>query len=90
MTNEEAIQNLIQISKMYGHKWQQEACDIAIEAIKKQIPKKIEIENIEYQFPKYWCPLCKKQQKATFKNRRKGCYCERCGQKLDWGEGEPE
>jgi hypothetical protein len=30
----------------------------------------------------YYCPVCKKQQKDTYKNRREGCYCERCGQKL--------
>lgn len=31
---------------------------------------------------KYFCPTCKKQQKNSYKNREKGCYCERCGQKL--------
>lgn len=28
---------------------------------------------------RYVCPTCSKQQKNTYKNRARGCYCERCG-----------
>lgn len=37
----------------------------------------------EYYPPKYYCPICGKEQKSTFKTRREGCYCERCGTKLE-------
>ena len=32
----------------------------------------------------YLCPVCGKIQKDTYKNIKKGCYCERCGQSLMW------
>lgn len=47
------------------------------EAIKVKVVKKE-----EYMPCSYYCPTCNKQQKDTFKTRREGCYCERCGQKL--------
>lgn len=43
--------------------------------------KKVEIiKNNLYD--KYYCPVCKKQQKDSYKNRQEGCFCERCGQRL--------
>lgn len=32
----------------------------------------------------YYCPVCGKQQKDTSKNVKEGCFCERCGQRLEW------
>ena len=43
--------------------------------------KEVKIININY-CDRYYCPTCGKQQKTSYKNRREGCYCERCGQKL--------
>ncbi len=43
--------------------------------------KKVEIINLNL-YDKYYCPVCKKQQKDTYKNKREGCFCERCGQRL--------
>lgn len=47
----------------------------------RDTPKKIKIVN-NTRYDKYYCPSCNKQQKNTYKNQRKGCYCERCGQRL--------
>lgn len=60
---------------------------IGISAIKKQISIPVLVKD-RYCYEDYFCPVCKKQQKDTYKNRREGCYCERCGQKLRWGEEE--
>lgn len=85
MTNEEAIQNLIQISRMYGHKWQQEACAIAIEAIKRQIPKKVKYDEYGKEEGYPHCPTCG----GTLINDFVGvAYCPNCGQNLDWEDEE--
>lgn len=42
--------------------------------------KKVKIVSGYYDT--YYCPICGKQQKTSYKNKREGCYCERCGQKL--------
>ena len=58
-----------------------EACEAAIQALEKQIPKEVLIETIKGEtlekFLVYYCPIC-------------GCevdynYCQECWQKLDWG-----
>lgn len=59
------------------------------EALEKQMPMKVRIKEYRIAYPDYYCPICHKQQKETRKNRTKGCYCERCGQKLTW-KGEAE
>lgn len=60
-----------------------DAAKIGIEAIKRQIPKPVRVVEREYYTPQYFCPVCSKQQKASWKNLKNGCYCERCGQKLE-------
>ena len=45
-------------------------------------PVAVRVETYEYRTNKYFCPVCGKQQKQSFKNFDKGCFCERCGQKL--------
>lgn len=62
---------------------------LAVSALEKQIPKKIKaIEIPQRPGTSYYCPVCNKQQKHTYKNRQEGCFCERCGQKLDWSEAD--
>jgi predicted SprT family Zn-dependent metalloprotease len=48
--------------------------------------KVVVVKQPPYHYPpeQYFCE-CGKQQKDTRKNRRDGCFCERCGQKLVWG-----
>lgn len=57
--------------------------EVVRNAIKNQIPMYATIrENHKYCRIEYYCPVCGKQQKISYKNRREGCFCERCGQKL--------
>lgn len=55
----------------------QVAFDMAIKALEKQIPKKVEVwaDGSEH------CPCCDKNNSGL-------CFpvCIECGQKLDWGE----
>lgn len=55
-----------------------EALDMAIEALKKQIPKKVDGVCGEYKNAK--CPIC--HSGLRFPDE----YCSWCGQKLDWGD----
>ena len=60
----------------------QEAMDMGIEAIEKQIPKKvISASNDEDDFDYGMCPTC--NQKMVW-----GDYCTFCGQRIDWSEVE--
>lgn len=54
--------------------------DCPLEEDKAVLPK---VVSREYGIVDYYCPRCGKQQKVTFKTRREGCYCERCGQRLE-------
>lgn len=62
-----------------------EAYDIAISAIEKQIPNKVEIWNGQAS-----CPKCKKLYGNMTDIKRIHCldfdYCKHCGQKLNWEE----
>lgn len=60
-----------------------EACLVACEALDKGVVKEVIIKDRDY-YEDYFCPVCKKQQKNSRKNRYKGCFCERCGQKLSF------
>lgn len=64
----------------------QEAIDIAIQALEKQIAKKPikrDVQAIRY-VNTYYCPVC--QLGITGTNIAKWCY--HCGQKLDWSGKE--
>lgn len=56
-----------------------ESVDLAIEALKKQMPAKIEKSNTRAYG---YCPECGK----VFWDKWENEYCESCGQKLDWSE----
>ena len=55
------------------------AFNLAIEALKKQMPAKIEKSNTRAYG---YCPECGK----VFWDKWENEYCESCGQKLDWSE----
>ena len=57
---------------------------MAINALKKQIPKKPH-KNFE-KFSGVWCSCGKYLGKGYFVD--KPSYCTDCGQKLDWSDGE--
>lgn len=62
-----------------------EVYDIAISALEKQIPKKVEIWNGQAS-----CPNCKKLYGNIKDIKRLQCWdfdcCKYCGQKLNWEE----
>ena len=49
----------------------------AIEALEKQIPKKV---------TKSACPSCNRIFLFRHSEKRKGDYCDNCGQALDWSD----
>ena len=54
------------------------AVEIAVEAMEKQIPKKPKMP-----LDAYWvCPTCGSRVEHPFE------HCMRCGQAIDWTEGE--
>ena len=60
-----------------------EAIGIAIEAIRRQIPRVVTTQSFSgYSAIEFHCPVCDKRQNNTRRNRREGCFCERCGQRL--------
>jgi predicted SprT family Zn-dependent metalloprotease len=65
---------------------------VAVNALEKQIPKNptrmdCKAYNGYVRYADYYCPVCGKQQKRKFNGKRMndGWFCERCGQKLIWG-----
>lgn len=62
------------------------ACLTACEALDKGIAMNVIVKDKKYN-QDFFCPVCHKQQKETRKNKNKGCYCERCGQKLTFNIG---
>lgn len=60
-----------------------EASTAAVEALGKQIPKPVVAKkNNGYLRSDYSCPVCGVEIRETFRRRREGCYCEKCGQRL--------
>ena len=53
------------------------AFETAIDALEKQIPKKV---------TKSVCPSCNRIFLFRHGEKRKGDYCDNCGQALDWSE----
>ena len=53
------------------------AFETAIEALEKQVAKKV---------TKSVCPSCKRIFLFRHSEKRKGDYCDNCGQALDWSD----
>lgn len=91
MTHEEAIKQLTDVVIYYQGKCTREALDIAINAIKKQIPKKPINDWSESPFSDdkgclflhTMCPNCKKVEVNKMDS-----FCFNCGQAIDCGEVE--
>lgn len=65
----------------------EEACVIACEALAKQIPKKPIIRKTEdyFGYVKYViCPNCEEVEFGF----KQPCFCENCGQAIDWSESK--
>lgn len=78
MTIEEAIIDIREnIQPIIGGK----SLDIAISAIKKQIPKKVEVTKYDIGGNNYFCSCGNKLRNSSE-------YCDKCGCKLDWSDTE--
>ena len=78
MTNEEAIIDIREnIQPIIGGK----SLDIAISALEKQIPKKVEVTKYDMGGNDYFCHCGNKLRNGAE-------YCDMCGCKLDWSDTE--
>lgn len=89
--NEKKVREAIEIIKSNyptsGYYMLCEALDTAIEALEKQLSKKViyECSFINNGFTRYRmakCPCCEKWYNSIDENN----YCTGCGQKIDWSE----
>lgn len=87
MTSEEAIKVLRVILDPYDYpfgekskcyQYDLEAINKAIEALKKQIPKK--------PYDTVHCPLCKIEVELQPVDTEQVTYCLHCGQAIDWSD----
>lgn len=80
MTPQEAIRELSYDNTAYGGKCTKEVREVAIKALEKQIPKKVNnreehADYIEGNCPDCDLPVCDVDN-----------YCSKCGCLLDWSE----
>lgn len=101
MTNKEAIEQLRERLAITDYRQQipeyYEAIELAVEALERQMQKKVVEENLEkfkdgVWIPKkeYFCPTCKSNLGVKEKWRDITDYCPWCGQALDWSEERGE
>ena len=67
------------IARRSGREQDAEKAQIIIAALEKQIPKKI-TDPV--------CPSCNRIFLFRHGEKRKGDYCDNCGQAIDWGAGD--
>ena len=60
---------------------QDEAVNVALKAIEKQIPKKVRITTSTKR-----CSVCGRQLSGIGNIHPERNYCQRCGQAIDWKE----
>lgn len=89
MTIQEALKWIKTIKGLYKPllKEANEACDVAIQALEKQIPKKVEYDGkyIDNGFTKYRMGKCTNCGR-WHSSRDEIIYCSKCGQRLDWSD----
>lgn len=56
------------------------AFDVAIQALEKQIPQKVQEKHID----EYICPACGEENSGCDEGKITDRYCPKCGQRL-WG-----
>ena len=66
----------------------EERYDLAIEALEKQLSKKVDIMDYPLDDINFRCPVCKSEY--ICEKEHEHFYCPTCGQKLDWKEAEEE
>ena len=84
MTNKEAYKWLyVHFAPCGDETKQDEAINIALEALAKQIPKKVRITTSTKR-----CATCGRQLSGIGNIHPERNYCQRCGQAIDWTEDE--
>lgn len=78
----EAIETIKSNYPTSGYYMLCEALDIAIEALEKQLPKKVDIMDYPLGDINFRCPVCKSEY--ICEKEHEHFYCPTCGQKLDW------
>ena len=81
MKPEEAI-SILKSWRITGDK-SHKAVNMSIEALEKQIPKKVRITTSTKR-----CSVCGRQLSGIGNIHPERNYCQRCGQAIDWEEGE--
>lgn len=87
MTNEEAI-NTIEHGCIYRDKRGSEALEIAIIALKKQIPKKPLLHSFSENHDTYTYFKCPNLCDTYCEVKNNMHFCPECGQALDWSDTE--
>ena len=87
MTREEAIKRL-KIDKLGDLEVDRIAKNMAIEALKKQVPMKPTVQNEDEYVVNYKCPKCEcrfvSKIDGEFVAGMRYPYCFICGQRIDW------
>lgn len=84
MTSERAVyilRDILRASWVFGEPELQEAFDLAISTLRKQIPKKPIDDGA---FGK--CPCCWMKFNSELLNEYNIKYCPNCGQAIDWSD----
>ena len=89
MTHQELVEKLKSEAAEIGSldKEEKELLSMIVDALETRIPKKPIIKETEdyFGYVKYiLCPNCKKVEFGF----NQPCFCERCGQAIDWKDNE--
>ena len=89
MTHQELVEKLKSEAAEIGSldKGEKELLSMIVDALETRIPKKPIIRETEdyFGYVKYiLCPNCKKVEFGF----NQPCFCERCGQAIDWKDNE--
>lgn len=89
MTHQELVEKLKSETAEIGSldKEEKELLSMIVDALETRIPKKPIIRETEdyFGYVKYiLCPNCKKVEFGF----NQPCFCERCGQAIDWKDNE--
>lgn len=86
MATKEAIRILQEVKERSTQEVTRQCMSVALNSMEKQMPKKPKGSHTNYR-----CPVCGRRVrsgKGSSSYGKRDNFCQRCGQKLDWNEGE--
>ena len=88
MTEQEVKEIEVAIKHIEARNMSAKHLNMAIAALEKQIPKKIESAYMSNGIVAGYCPTCKGTVKIipTWLRYAKGKCCDWCGQRIDWSK----